>query len=207
MALMTAMDEQYLWAPVMFEDELVRGLTRSEACEAWLRAELLAEEASASLEVMAAAAGYLTEVAGYVESLRLECADAQTQVWRLQGDGREEQEAGSFAASDLITTVVAGLAAAAGEMRRWAGRALDLAGWQVFSGLRRVRQAKREERCADRTCELWWARQFLAWLEDETAWWQVLAAAASATAEDGRAQQPLLRMLNLPVLHLLLQGS
>ena len=120
MALMTAMDEQYLWAPVMFEDELVRGLTRSEACEAWLRAELLAEEASASLEVMAAAAGYLTEVAGYVESLRLECA------------------AGSFAVSDLITTVVVGLAAAAGEMRRWAGQALDLVGSQVFSELRQL---------------------------------------------------------------------
>ena len=66
--------------------------------------------------------------------------------------------------------------------------ALDLAGWQVFNGLRRVQQAKREERCADRTCELWRARQFPAWLEDETAWWQVLAAAARATAEDGRAQ-------------------
>ena len=59
--------------------------------------------------MIAAAAGYLTEVAGYVESLRLECADAQAQVWRLQGDGREEQEARSFAVSDLITTVVASI--------------------------------------------------------------------------------------------------
>ena len=106
----------------------------------------------------------------YMESLWLECVDAQTQVWRLQGDGREEQEAGNFAVSDLIMTVVAGLTAAAGEMRRWAMWALDLAGWQVFNGLRCVQQAKREGRCADCTCELWWARQFPAWLEDETAW-------------------------------------
>jgi hypothetical protein len=173
-----AMEELASSTPGLFEDELVRGLSRGAARECRLRAELLVEEARASLEVLAEAAAELRDSAVFVEDLRFECADAMTRVWRLRGDGHDEPEAGCFAAGDLIAAVAAGLAAATSEMDRWARRELDLAGWHIFAGLRRLRQAQREERCAGRVWRMW--------LEDEAGWWQVLAAAAEATMADGR---------------------
>ena len=175
-----AMEELAGWAPGMFEDDMVRGLSCGTAHECRLRAELLVEEARASLEAMAEAAAVLRDSAGFATDLRLSCADAMTQVWRFRGDGCEEAEEGGLAVGDLAVAIVAGLAAAAGEMSSQARRELDRSGWQVFGGLRRVRQAQREERCAGRAHAMW--------LEDEAGWWAILAAAAAAaTTADGRA--------------------
>ena len=165
-AVDAAMDEMNIWAPQIFEDEVLRGLPRAAAREARWRAELLVEESNASLEAMAELAAGIRDSAMFAEQIRHECARAITQVWRLRGDGHAEQEAGCCVAGDLIATIVAGMAAATGEMDRWARRELDQTGWLIFGGLRRVRQAKREERCADRTWHMW--------LEDEADWWLVL---------------------------------
>ena len=187
-AVRAALHEQHFFAPGLFEDDLVRGLTRREACEARLRAELLAEEAGASLEVMAGAVAELRDCAAFAAEIRLESADVVTHWWRMRGDKQaEEPDEGFLAACDMIATVVAGLATATAEMDRRARRELDVTGWQVHSGLRRVRQAQRAERCADRAWQLW-QDHLPEWLGDELVWWQVLAAAADAIVADDRVR-------------------
>ena len=184
-AVEAAMHELASWTPSLFAGEvedlaaedLVRAASRDEAREARWRAECLTAEAQAAEEDMAGILSELRRLADGTCRLRHQMSAAMGWVWRKKPAGMTELD--EVTACDLLAAVVAGAAMAVADLLWKAGKELDRVHWQVYSGLRRLQQARRVECCSERRAALS-TPAWLEWLAAEDVWWSVLAAAAEA---------------------------